>query len=64
MGTKSYFQGVWIVSVKEEYEIFEYELSRLSEEYLKCFNLSLKQQIQEDMELLKTALELMGNEAI
>ncbi|HSI67091.1 MAG TPA: hypothetical protein VK947_06730 [Planococcus sp. (in: firmicutes)] len=52
------------MTVKEERVIFEYELSRLSEEYLKCLNLSLKQQIQEDIELLKAALELVKNEAV
>lgn len=41
---------------EEELAIFEYELTKLTDEYRECVDQSLKLKIQEDMVWLKTAI--------
>ncbi|MCH4826519.1 MAG: hypothetical protein N2C11_04905 [Planococcus sp. (in: firmicutes)] len=46
---------------EEELAIFEYELTKLMEEYRKCMDQSLKKKIQEDMAWLKTVIFTTGS---
>ncbi|WP_203334123.1 hypothetical protein [Planococcus beigongshangi] len=41
---------------EEEKVVFVYELDKLRHEYRKCTNLSMRQQIREDISLLQTVI--------
>ena len=47
---------------EEEKVVFVYELDKLQHEYRKCTDLSMRQQIREDIALLQKVISNSGNE--
>ncbi|MGI2328795.1 hypothetical protein [Planococcus sp. YIM B11945] len=50
------------VVTEEERVMFESELHKLNCEYRKCVNRSLKQEIEKDISLIRSAIQLAQNE--